>query len=54
MRCFFYGLLTIALLFAHNAVPAEVYKCTDADGSLTYQQTPCAEQKVEKLDVHES
>lgn len=54
MRCFSYGLLTMALLFAHTEVPADVYKCTDADGSLTYQQTPCPEQKVEKLDIKES
>lgn len=40
-----------ALLLAGNDVRADVYKCTAEDGSLTYQQTPCPKQKVEKLNV---
>ena len=43
-----------ALLLAGDDVRADVYKCTAADGSLTYQQTPCPEQKVEKLNVQKT
>jgi hypothetical protein len=33
-------------------VHADVYKCTDADGSLTYSQVPCAvPEKTEKIAV---
>jgi len=39
---------TLAMLMC-LAVQAEVYKCTDAEGGLTFQQTPCPEQKVEKV-----
>lgn len=28
---------------------ADIYKCTDTDGSITYSQTPCPKQKTESL-----
>lgn len=47
MRSFIYGMVTTALLLACTDARAEVFKCTDADGGLTYQQTPCPEPKPE-------
>jgi len=40
-------MLTTALLLACIDARGEVFKCTAEDGSLTFQQTPCPEQKVE-------
>lgn len=54
MRRFIYGMLTISLLAAAPAGHADVYKCTAEDGSLTFQQTPCPEQKVEVVDTQET
>jgi hypothetical protein len=51
MRTFIYGMVTTVLLLACVAARADVFKCTAEDGSLTYQQTPCPEQKVEKLQT---
>ena len=48
MRNFIYGMLTSTLLLASSG-QAEVFKCTAEDGGLTFQQTPCPEQKVEKV-----
>lgn len=42
-------MLTTALLFACADAQGDVFKCTAEDGSLTFQQTPCPEQKVEKV-----
>jgi len=44
-------MLTISLLAAAPAGWAEVFKCTAEDGSLTFQQTPCPEQKVEVVNT---
>jgi len=49
MRNFIYGMVTTALLLASADGQAEVFKCTAEDGALTFQQTPCPEQKVEKV-----
>ena len=48
MRNFIYGMLTSTLLLASSG-QAEVFKCTAEDGGLTFQQTPCPEQKVERV-----
>jgi hypothetical protein len=37
------------MLLSSLVAQADVYKCTDADGSITFQQTPCPKQKVEKV-----
>lgn len=47
-------MLTISLLAAAPAGHADVFKCTAEDGSLTFQQTPCPEQKVEVIDMQET
>lgn len=44
-------MVTTVLLLACVDARADVFKCTAEDGSLTYQQTPCPEQKVEKLQT---
>lgn len=49
MRNFIYGMVTTSLLLASASGQAEVFKCTAEDGGLTFQQTPCPEQKVEKV-----
>ena len=49
MRNFIYGMVTIGLLVASTPGRADVFKCTAEDGGLTFQQTPCPEQKVEKV-----
>ncbi len=49
MRNFIYGLVTTSLLLASADGRAEVFKCTAEDGGLTFQQTPCPEQKVEQV-----
>ena len=49
MRNFIYGMVTIGLLVASVPGRADVFKCTAEDGGLTFQQTPCPEQKVEKV-----
>jgi hypothetical protein len=49
MRNFIYGMVTIGLLVMGAPVQAGVFKCTAEDGGLTFQQTPCPEQKVEKV-----
>jgi hypothetical protein len=36
------GLMFILALLMSLNVDAEIYKCKDAEGSLTYSQTPCA------------
>ncbi len=47
-------MVTTLLLLACIDARADVFKCTAADGSLTYQQTPCPEQKVEKVQTSAS
>lgn len=42
-------MVTIGLLVASAPGRADVFKCTAEDGGLTFQQTPCPEQKVEKI-----
>jgi hypothetical protein len=49
MRNFIYGMVTIGLLVTSAPGRADVFKCTAEDGGLTFQQTPCPEQKVEKV-----
>ena len=49
MRNFIYGMLTTSLLVAGGPARADVFKCTAEDGALTFQQTPCPEQKVERV-----
>ena len=49
MRYFIYGMVTIGLLVTSTAGRADVFKCTAEDGSLTFQQTPCPEQEVERV-----
>jgi hypothetical protein len=44
-------MVTTALLLFSIDAQAEVFKCTAEDGSLTFQQTPCPEQKVEKVQT---
>ena len=51
MRRFIYGITATAALLMCPYAQAEVYTCTDAEGSLTYQQTPCPTQKVEKVSL---
>ena len=34
-------MFTVSLLLVCSQVPAEIYKCTDAEDNLIYQQTPC-------------
>jgi hypothetical protein len=51
MRNFIYGMVTIGLLVASAPARAEVFKCTAEDGGITYQQTPCPEQKVEPVET---
>lgn len=48
MRYFLYGIVTI-LLFVATEGRADVFKCTAEDGGVTFQQTPCPQQKVEKV-----
>ncbi len=40
------SLLTLGLSAAH----ADIYKCTDADGSITYAQIPCVNQETENVN----
>jgi len=47
-------MVTTALLLACIGAQADVFKCTAEDGSLTFQQTPCPEQKVEKVQTSPS
>jgi hypothetical protein len=42
-------MVTIGLLVTSGPARADVFKCTAEDGGLTFQQTPCPEQKVEKV-----
>ena len=49
MRNFIYGMVTIGLLVTSTPGRADVFKCTAEDGGLTFQQTPCPVQKVEKI-----
>ena len=51
MRNFIYGMVTIGLLVTSTTVQAGVFKCTAEDGGITYQQTPCPEQKVERAQT---
>ena len=51
MRIFIYGMAIITLLGASPAGHADVFKCTAEDGSITFQQTPCPKQKVEKVRI---
>jgi hypothetical protein len=44
-------MVTTVLLLACTDARADVFKCTAEDGSLTFQQTPCPEQKVEKVQT---
>src|SRR5690554_6467820 len=42
----------ILLLLATSTQAAQVYKCTDAKGKLTFSQYPCeAEEKAEQVEV---
>ena len=41
MGSFIYGMVTISLLLVCSQARAEIYKCTDAEDNLIYQQTPC-------------
>lgn len=43
-------LITLALLLGAGATHADIYKCTDGDGNLTYSQTPCPRQKTETVN----
>jgi uncharacterized protein DUF4124 len=47
-------MVTIGLLTATPAGYADVFKCTAEDGSLTFQQTPCPEQKVEVIKTQKT
>ncbi len=51
MRSFIYGMVTTTLLLAATDARAEVFRCTDTDGGVIYQQTPCPEPKPEKEDA---
>ncbi len=44
-------MVTIGLLVASGPGRAEVFKCTAEDGGITFQQTPCPEQKVERVQT---
>lgn len=54
MRRLIYGMATIGLLVASPDGHADVFKCTAEDGSLTFQQVPCPEQKVEIIKTQET
>lgn len=51
MRSFIYGMVTTVLLLACVDAPADVFKCSDADGGIIYQQTPCPESEPEKEEL---
>ncbi len=51
MRNFIYGMVSIGLLVTSAPGRADVYKCTAEDGDITFQQTPCPEQKVERVQT---
>jgi len=51
MRNFIYGMVTTGLLVTSAPVRADVFKCTAEDGGITFQQTPCPEQKVERVQT---
>jgi hypothetical protein len=53
MRDFIYGIVTILLFVATN-VQADVFKCTAEDGGVTFQQTPCPDEKVERVATPEA
>ncbi|MDH3265337.1 MAG: DUF4124 domain-containing protein [Gammaproteobacteria bacterium] len=53
MRYFIYGIVTTLLFVAYDG-QADVFKCTAEDGGLTFQQTPCPQQKVEKVATQEA
>jgi hypothetical protein len=40
-------MLTTLLLVFSPLAQADVYRCTDAEGSIIFQQTPCAEPEPE-------
>jgi len=44
-------MVTIGLLATSAPARADVFKCTAEDGGITFQQTPCPEQKVEKVQT---
>ena len=48
-------LLSASLILLAASLPAhaEIYKCTDEDGNVSYQQTPCPVQKTEAAPATE-
>ena len=36
-------LLIILIVFSAHAAPADIFKCVDADGTITYSDTGCPE-----------
>jgi hypothetical protein len=42
-------LLLLAAVFHTVGAHADIYKCKDADGNLTYSQTPCRKQESQKV-----
>ncbi len=47
----FFALALVGLALASSAGAADIYKCTDADGNLSYSQTPCPKQKSVEVSV---
>lgn len=47
MRSFIYGMLTTLLLIFSAPAQADIHRCTDAEGSIIFQQLPCAEPEPE-------
>ena len=45
MRTFIYGMLTTLPLVFSPLTQADIHRCTDAEGSIVFQQKPCAEPK---------
>lgn len=42
-------IIVVLLILIPFAARADIYKCTDSDGGITYSQTPCANEQTEKV-----
>lgn len=47
------GIIAATLLFC-TAAQADIYKCSDDDGNMVFQQTPCAKKASVKVEAAES
>ena len=46
-------MLTTLLLVFSSLAQADIHRCTDAEGSIIFQQTPCAEPEPEQEETEE-